>query len=1016
MPVQPISTTTIRSQLDEALNDGALSSSEASSIVAQIKEDGVSRYEANEVLEAVRTLVGRDGANATGESREALASVFSALQDAALIDQGGGDTGLDGWIANLRASGALGEPVISERGFGGQPVVIDAEGRIDLGGRKPTLDLNHPSDGLMSALWGLSRGVRASGPASEGETALHGKLLSQLETSVAVSDDEPGKCRRHQAIAAALAVLARNGEALSDADAQRLLAIGDKLSTPLQKCLVARALENNANLSEETKTKLAALELPENKDEIVTQFTTIRSEAARAGFTTVKGDAAQFALSALVFARNNAAMDNIFSGMKTWDGLEGGWSSRFSSPEVAHMKAELESYVDRYPQVVYVFGTFSNEAPKLVGELKSRKAVSEVIGDLDGDAPQLNGFSLTRSQADFIKEILPNCADGTAIKNLGRALEDARAVFPTVDGDKMAPAAFEFFRKQAAQYQERTEGSETGKLDYRDFRTEFRDNSSDLKAKTSVFMRGLAGREPKLGDVALSVEAAEYLKATALNHTRSAMSIDNLTRAVEAVGKARDGKIDTATLGDFKAIVDGYRAQWPAETYFDFNKLERITTFKIDGREVPLCSLNGQTINMAEFYETVAADVVGKINRDSLRHEWMASRYAYRARQAVEILDVVGEQTLRGEGPVAELRNRFPDAEIVVDFTGKDGDHEQFVYLVKKDGEVSERFAQGSDGSLEKYRPYYKPVFTATVGSEGQLDIQTPDQLNFSRSALQITYGVGDKIDHIFYDGSAKEAQKEGEAFETRSKVLEATITGFNARGDYTVEFTGPDGELKTETVPLSVIRKANNPHWFRERYDYFSDVDIRVQDDAELKGFLDKAQPIIERHLPTDGSLANLSAAELTKRQKACIKELMDYTANAMIYPRSKDSNPDEASAKYHEFIDNASGWNRVALGELVKIERGVCRHQCILEHLLLQRAGIDSRLASGAANTSSGDFRGYHIWCEVTLADGTRFLSDQTWDDATIPLWDGAYSVDKRRIEMGYRTDRYNRNISLD
>ena len=141
-----------------------------------------------------------------------------------------------------------------------------------------------------------------------------------------------------------------------------------------------------------------------------------------------------------------------------------------------------------------------------------------------------------------------------------------------------------------------------------------------------------------------------------------------------------------------------------------------------------------------------------------------------------------------------------------------------------------------------------------------------------------------------------------------------------------------------------------------------------------------------------------------------------MEYTANAMIYPRSKDSNPDEASAKYHEYIDNASGWNRVALGELVKIERGVCRHQCILEHLLLQRAGIDSRLASGAANTSSGDFRGYHIWCEVTLADGTRFLSDQTWDDATIPLWAGAYSVDKRRIEMGYRTDRYNRNINMD
>ena len=73
--------------------------------------------------------------------------------------------------------------------------------------------------------------------------------------------------------------------------------------------------------------------------------------------------------------------------MKTWDSLEGGWSSRFSGPEVSHMKAELESYVDRYPQVVYVFGTFSNEAPKLVGELKSRKAVAEVIGELEGDNP-----------------------------------------------------------------------------------------------------------------------------------------------------------------------------------------------------------------------------------------------------------------------------------------------------------------------------------------------------------------------------------------------------------------------------------------------------------------------------------------------------------------------------------------------------------------------------------------------------------------------------------------------------
>ena len=106
----------------------------------------------------------------------------------------------------------------------------------------------------MSALWGLSRGERTAGPASEGESALHAKLLSQLEIAVAASDDDPGKCRRHQAMTAALAVLARNGEALSDGDATRLLAISEKLSTPLQKCLVAAALAENANLSEANKS------------------------------------------------------------------------------------------------------------------------------------------------------------------------------------------------------------------------------------------------------------------------------------------------------------------------------------------------------------------------------------------------------------------------------------------------------------------------------------------------------------------------------------------------------------------------------------------------------------------------------------------------------------------------------------------------------------------------------------------------------------------------------------------
>ena len=75
--------------------------------------------------------------------------------------------------------------------------------------------------------------------------------------------------------------------------------------------------------------------------------------------------------------------------------------------------------------------------------------------------------------------------------------------------------------------------------------------------------------------------------------------------------------------------------------------------------------------------------------RDSLRHKWMASRYAYRARQAVKF-SMLSTANHSWEGPVAQLREEFPGSEIVVDFTGKDGDHEQFVYVVK-DGELVDR-------------------------------------------------------------------------------------------------------------------------------------------------------------------------------------------------------------------------------------------------------------------------------------------------------------------------------------
>ncbi|CAN0594094.1 unnamed protein product, partial [Laminaria digitata] len=147
----------------------------------------------------------------------------------------------------------------------------------------------------------------------------------------------------------------------------------------------------------------------------------------------------------------------------------------------------------------------------------------------------------------------------------------------------------------------------------------------------------------------------------------------------------------------------------------------------------------------------------------------------------------------------------------------------------------------------------------------------------------------------------------------------------------------------------------------------------------------------------------------QLAKRQKECAGAIMKYVRDAMKYPASKDGHPDANSAKYHEIMDGMDYWDTVPMGELLDIGKGVCRHQCIAEHLLMQVAGIDSRLASGAANERDGRYRGLHIWMELSLADNARYLSDQTWNDTAIPLWNGAYDSDKRRVEMFHRTDRY-------
>ena len=333
------------------------------------------------------------------------------------------------------------------------------------------------------------------------------------------------------------------------------------------------------------------------------------------------------------------------------------------------------------------------------------------------------------------------------------------------------------------------------------------------------------------------------------------------------------------------------------------------------------------------------------------------------------------------------------------------------MFEVKSPGRSPRVFNQGSDGTLSEYRgrTQFPKLFDAEIRDDGSLHVNVPSTIKTYKYPTQSTYTVGDSIDVPYLDSQATEVRTEGQRFETRSKIVEGTITGFTAAGKYSVAFKKPGStDVVTKEMSQSEIRQANHPHYFKEEGSYLRDVEINLSRDQELKDFLVGADPIIAKFLPRDGSLATMDAATLSEHQQNAMKALMDYAAQNMKYPNEEGKGAEDT--RYREL----DGQYRFPLGELVKINRGVCRHQCILYHLLLQRAGIDSRLASGAANTSGGDYRGLHLWVETTLADGSRFLSDQTWKDEAIPLWAGAYDRDQRRLEIYSRTTDFDINLA--
>ncbi|MCB9644404.1 MAG: hypothetical protein H6728_15135 [Myxococcales bacterium] len=1022
----------VRQQLQQALQNGILSSNESKKILKSIEQDGVTQGEVDTVVEALKQALG-DGINgvkldtSTSSRRSTLNRLLGQLDSQQpLAVQGresaraGSVSWLDLMVQQNSFSGAI-EP-LSEKTYSRGVVGVEDDGSLALDNTLLKMNSQPASAELNEALWGLTKsGQMQSVPADRLE-ALQEKLVGTMKTQLSVEQDAPGKFSRFTAATAAAGALADTAESWNEKTIDSVLEQAKTAPTPLMQALLLRGLDK-AHLSDAQKATLAGIEKPEHGDELIKTYDQLRMETMRIDYKQVDGEAAEFGLKALTFAKDGAAIENITNGMKTWKNLNNDYSKPWDSEELGHMNRILEGYVEKYPQASFVYGTFANEAPKEIANVTSARVQEELTGGLEQNPAKFGKYPLSAEQADFVKTLLPNIQDKAAAERLEKSLAQAGALFssqlpsswgtPTPPSGPMPKAAFEMFKEAVAPYQEQAGGTETGKLDYNDFQKNFTEQVKDLHSQLKPHMAELNGNPPRWGETQLSAESAQYVKGLLQDNLRSSMTVDNIGRALEVVSKHHGGPIQGESLAQFRSIVEDYKSEWPDRQTFDFNKLERIASYKVEGKEVPLCTVNGKPIGLAEFYNKVGLDVRGAVTKDSLRHDWQADRIGVRAREAVEILDVVAEQSLRGEGPVAELRNQFPNAKIDIMATGQDGAHQQFIYQVQ-DGSRTRYFAQGSDGSIQSYNGRRDPVmFSANIGKEGELNIKTPDKIDGRRYVLQSNYGVGDKIDMEWYDPQGSTVAEEGKPFQSNHRVVEAEILSFDANGNYTVRYTPPNGtDSTTKTLSLADIRRANNPHYFKPISSYYSDVTINVNTDPALKEFLQDAQPIIDRYLPQDGSLVGLSAEQLAKRQKDCISALMDYTTHIVKYP-SEGSSADANSQGYHKLLEDNY---RVPLGELVKLGRGVCRHQCILEHLLLQQAGIDSRLASGAANTSSGNFRGYHIWTEVSLADGSRFLSDQTWDDPTVPLWDGAYNVDKRRTEMYNRTARYDSNMMMD
>ena len=1022
-----------------------LSGNEVDRLLTSLRKDGVTVAEATAVVDTlVEALKSGYDVTAPREQKNVarLLDTVDRLVPGAIADKAGfTSSGTTAWTALLqaRAGGTTPTPTpvtptpvtptpvtptpvtptpgasttLPKPSFDGRAVSIGAEG-LKLGATTITLSVKGQTDGV--ALLSLLRPGQLAGLSAADKAATAAVLVDALAAGLPLDPVSTSKFQPAVASFAILGALRELSSLLPAAAVDRLAGLVGKTPSLAQEALLLSALSSSPSTPAASRA-LAGFPTAEQTT-LLTTVDNFRAESARVGSSVARGEAAATGLACLAFAKDQTSIDNISKGLEAWSKMDAGSASDFSAVEARGALAMLEPYINTASATNLVFGAFAQDTPKAIATAQAAQTTAKLEPLLLSSRPTLGGVPLTVGQAAFVSTLLGGIKDDATVAALTRGLGTAHAALsstvsswgtPQAPTAPLSPAAFGAFQRATLQAFEARAGSADGMLDPRVLEAAVRAESTSLGETVKPLLTNLAQGVIRDGatTIAVSPAFATELKQLVLDTAKSSMSVPNIIGAAVVVANKFGGRLEGAGAAQLTSIIANYRAEFAGTELLDFNKLGRIASFVVEGKSVPLSTLNGKNIRLADFYGAVAAAVSSSVTTD-LKHEWAPQRWGQRALASAELLDVIAQQTAEGTGPVTLLANRFPGQKVQVVATGKDGEHERFLFKVG-----ANVFAQASDGRVQNYdvrKNSLEPVlFTADIRSDGACDLQVATT-STRKYPTQGTYAVGDSIDVAFRDLQASNAYDEGKPFATQFKVAHGTIKGFDAAGSYTVDVTDPRGAVQTKSLSIDEIKKFNHPHYFAENASLFSDVRINVNTDKALKDFLDGATPIMQQHLPTDGSLLSLSPEQLAKRQKACVDALMKYASANMKYPGDENAT-DADSQTYHRLIGN--GWNKVDLGELVKIKKGVCRHQCIVQHLLLQRAGIDSRLASGAANTSSGGFRGFHIWVELTLADNSRYLSDQTWSNPTIPLWNGAYNVDKQRAEMYDRTARYDAQI---